>query len=93
MATNSLTPAQARVISDIRNKRVESRRSRRDDSYYWTVDGVRYPAATIRMMDKMEEAGLIKTRSESVRVVGMNVPRTAWVAYDTITEDVLSGIK
>lgn len=80
----TVTKAHRRVIDDIRTKRVESRRSRHDDSYYWTVDGVRYPAATSRMIDRLQEVGVVKTRVEKVRVVGMIEPRTAWVAYDTL---------
>ena len=76
-----LTPAQARLIETVRGSRVELRQSRRDGTYYWEADGKRLAAPSGRVLDRLAEAGVILTRREDVRVVGMNVPRKAVIAY------------
>ena len=81
MTTTTLTPAQSRMLDTVRDTRVELRQSRNDGAYYWESNGARIPAPTGRVLDKLADMGLVRTRRENVRVVGMNVPRVATVAY------------
>lgn len=81
MDTATLTPAQQRMFDAIGSGRVELRQSRYDGTYYWEDDHKRLPAATGRVIDKLCDMGLVSTRRLPVQVEGMNVPRTAILAY------------